>query len=104
MTHYVAMSGLRGCIPNTCDVHRSRRVAVAHLAEALDLETGGLDNRADYGGRFHGERQGSLARDGYRDLSLYAYGAEYADVIACQCATPWIHSDDLTEEAWKAGR
>lgn len=78
MTHYIAMAGMHGCIPNTCHVHESYSEAVESLALMHDL------------GR---ERAHMLKRDSYLELSLRRDGNEYAEIVECKCATPKVHND-----------
>ncbi len=67
-THYHAMAGLHGCIPDTSEVCDSYADAVSILASVHEL------------GR---NRTRELRRNGYTELNLRRDGNEYAEVAEC---------------------
>ena len=69
MTHYHALAGIHGCMPNSNDVCESYDQAVDSLAELHEL------------GR---DRTRELRRDGTIELSMRRDGNEYAEVSECQ--------------------
>ena len=83
--HYIAMSGFHGCSPDSCTVWKARENAVESITSQFNL------------GR---SRNAMLKRDSYIALSPRD-GADYASVESCDCLTPWIHDDSMTEELWK---
>lgn len=83
-THYIEMSGLRGCLPDHCDVSFERRTCVESLAQLFELSEG---------------RKRTLRADGWLDLKPDE-GAEYAEITDCDCDEPWQHSD-MTEEEFR---
>jgi hypothetical protein len=93
MKHYIYMSGDHGYLPDYCDVSRDHKTAVESLAQLHDLGK---------------TRKTSLANDNYLELELtpiekaqdHYFGAEYCEITECDCDTPWIHSDSITEEEW----
>lgn len=78
--HFIGMAGLHGCLPQTCDVYATAQDA----AEALAQSHGRPKSWARY-----------LAREGFAALDLKRDGNEYAEIIACDCNDPAVHSDSL---------
>ena len=85
-THYIAMAGMHGYLPNSCDVYDTARDAAESLADLHDL------------GR---NRRRELVRNGYIELNLQRDGNEYAEVSSCDCTEPWVHSEGVTEAEWR---
>ena len=67
--HYIAMAGMRGCLPNYCEIFPTKHGAVSALADLHD----GIGHRA-------------LQKHGYVDLPKSA-GNEYAQVELCTCTS-----------------
>lgn len=78
LRHFIAMSGLRGCIPTDCEVFDDWQGAVDYLGDIFELDE---DQRDD------------LREDCYLDLILHRHGADYCEIEECDCVTPEIHSD-----------
>jgi hypothetical protein len=78
MIHYIAMSGMRGCIPNDCHAFKTRSDAIDYLVELLGLPHKLKQEIKDY----------TIV-----DLALKKYGAEYAEVISCNCNNMEVHND-----------
>ncbi len=86
MTHYIAMSGIHGCLPDHCEVFETRADAVADLTSLFEL------------GRV---REARLRKNDYLELEVTlieaasgnSFGADYCEISSCNCATPEIHSD-----------
>jgi hypothetical protein len=84
--HYIAMSGMHGCLPDHCEVFETRADAVTDLTSLFEL------------GRI---RETRLKENGYLELEVSlieaaqgdCFGADYCEISACNCATPEIHSD-----------
>ena len=84
--HYIAMSGMHGCLPDHCEVYETLEDAVSDLANVFDL------------GR---TRQARLKADKYLELTPTPieqaqemdFGAEYCEIQVCTCADPSTHSD-----------
>ena len=77
MRHYISMSGSFGCLPDFCDVSTDRDNAVDTLVSLFELGK---------------TRERHLDRDGFLNLSPRD-GAEYCEVISCDCENPNVHSD-----------
>lgn len=77
--HFIAMSGTHGCIPDYCATHDSAEAAAEALGCVHDLST--RDVRR-------------LGNTGYLELDGPETGAEYAEIVGCNCATPEVHNDD----------
>lgn len=86
--HFIGMSGNHGCLPDFVRVYSTRREAVEVLADMFEL------------GR---TRKAALSHDSYLDLSLGRDGAEYCEVVECDCAKPWEHGEDDKPEDWGIG-
>lgn len=92
--HYIAMAGLRGCLPEYCEVYADRESAIDGICFVHDI------------GEYSKFRK-NLKRDGYTDLILHprkspphpGHGNQYAEVTECSCDTPWIHSDQSVDDA-----
>lgn len=84
--HYIAGSGERGCLYDSCHVYRTLKDAVEGLAETFGL------------GR---TRKAQLKRNRSLELKPDRDGAEYCEITACSCATPWVHDEDADENDWQ---
>lgn len=73
--HYIAQSGSHSCLPDFCDVFQRREEAVNTLASLHELS---------------GTQKRVLRQDGIVRLT---FGADYAQVTACECGHPQLHSD-----------
>lgn len=89
-THYVAMAGLRGCLPNACSVHPDIFGAVDTLVDLCDRTP-----------KAKVELEDELRLYRYADLDLHEDGNEYAEITECDCETPWIHDGTMTEQQWR---
>jgi len=76
-THYIAMSGMHGCLPDSCNAYEYYDSAVNELASMFEL------------GR---TRKARLYADRYLDLQPED-GAEYCEITECSCDKPWEHCD-----------
>jgi hypothetical protein len=84
--HYIAMSGMHGCLPDHCEVFETREDAVSDLVFLFDL------------GR---TRTARLRKESYLKLTPSAverrqdvdFGADYCEITECDCDNPSIHSD-----------
>jgi len=86
MKHYIGMAGLRGCMPNYCELYETYDDAVESLCLIHEL------------GPYSKFRR-ELKRDGFVELNLHVHGNAYAEVVECECDEPWIHSE-VTKEEW----
>jgi hypothetical protein len=81
MKHYIGMAGLRGCIPNYCEVYPDRKSAIESLADLHELGQ-------------HSKFRQELRQTGTSYLNLHTHGNEYMEIVDCDCNTPWEHSED----------
>ena len=77
-THYIVMSGDHGYTPDYCATHESIGNAVDDLAAMFTL---GRDRRREL------KRNQSLELRPARD------GAEYCEIVECDCNDPDSHND-----------
>jgi hypothetical protein len=77
LTHYIAMSGSHGCLPDSCNAYEYFDSAVNELADIFEL---GRTRKA----RLYAERTLELSPDD---------GAEYCEITECHCNRPWAHCD-----------
>jgi len=85
-THYIAMSGDHGYMPDYCDVYPTADSAARGLAQLFEL---GKTKAAE------------LKRNGYLEFNKRRYGwygAEYASIDACNCDDPGQHSEHGIDE------
>jgi hypothetical protein len=75
--HYIAMAGLHGFLPQTCEVFDTARDAADFLADVHEL---GKNRRA------------KLQSQKYLELNLKRDGNEYAEIKLCECDNPDSHS------------
>lgn len=80
-THYIAMGGLSGCLPQFCEVFWDRSDAVEYACEIHDL------------GPYSKFRK-ELKRNGFVYLDVHKHGNEYMEVVECNCCEPWVHSEE----------
>lgn len=72
VTVWVAMAGIRGCIPLFCEWYDSKEDAEDGLAMVHEFDDSGIN---------HSRRlRRTLRRDGYVDLDIHKHGNEYAQV------------------------
>ena len=77
-THYIAIAGMHGCLPNSCGSYESIGDAVDGVASLHNL----------------GKRRTSLLRrDCYLELNLHRDGNEYIEITDCDCDHPETHND-----------
>lgn len=81
MKHFIAMAGLRGCMPNYCDVYFSEKSAVESLCDIHDKG-------------YRSVFANSLRKFHFAELNLAVDGNEYGEIVECDCDAPWEHSDD----------
>lgn len=85
MAHYIAMSGMRGCLPDYCCSLESVEDAVESLAElfgdSLTEEQEQAFRRELSHGRFHEFADPAEA------------GAQYAEITECDCPNPEDHDN-----------
>ena len=77
-THYIAMSGEHGCLPDHCQSYDTLRDAVGDLVSLFEL------------GR---RRQTELRRTLSLELGR-GFGAEYCEIVECDCDDPDCHCDE----------
>ena len=78
-THYIAMAGLHGCLPQTCACFDSAAAAVEYLGDVHDLGQ---------------HRRRELRKFWYLELDLHRDGNEYCEITDCTCSTPQVHGDN----------
>ena len=79
--HYVAMSGLTGCLPDTCQ-------SFPRLQDAIDFLS---DLWSDYRGVKSALR---TIRYWERNDPSYMMGdLQYCEIVECNCDDPTIHND-----------
>jgi hypothetical protein len=83
--HYIGMNGSHGCLPDSCSVYKRFKHAVESLTDSLDL----TDEQAD-----------DLRETGSAECNP-GQGAEYCEIVACECKAPWTHDEMMTEEHWR---
>ncbi|MBD3261582.1 MAG: hypothetical protein GF334_07870 [Candidatus Altiarchaeales archaeon] len=81
--HYIAMVGLYGCLPNSCDVYKTKKDAIESIIFIQGTKRGYI---------------GNLRKHGYTDMDLNEFGNEYAEIIECDCDEPHIHQDSMGED------
>ena len=87
--HWIGMAGMRGYLPNYCEVFASEESAIDSLLDLHDLS-----DRSKYARE--------LRQYGYTDLILHKHGNEYCEVTSCDCDDPATHSDSPNDLDWLA--
>lgn len=82
--HFIVMAGLRGYMPNYCDVCPTLDSAVESLAGLHEL------------GR---DRKRKLKRQRFLKMRPQD-GNEYCEIEECSCSEPWVHQDGQSKESW----
>jgi hypothetical protein len=80
--HYIAMAGLRGYLPQYCEVFPDKDGAIDSLVDLHEL----YDSARAF--------EDDLRKNCYTDLDLTIHGNEYAEVQPCTCDSPQDHSED----------
>ena len=78
--HFIAMAGLHGYLPQSCEVYDTYEDAVESLASLHELGK---------------NRTRQLRKEGNLELNLHRDGNEYCEIEECECSTPEIHSDSM---------
>ena len=88
--HFIAMSGTFGCIPDNIAAFPTYSEAVQHLIDVFDLPP--------YGKKAKGLRECgyvTLDEDGGPNSSeIRDFGADYAEIVKCECNNIGIHNGD----------
>lgn len=97
--HYVGMAGLRGYLPNFCELYDSFESACESLIDMHDVgwemvEEDVLPMTIE---AFEGAEE-DLHEFGSADIDLHIHGNEYMQVTECFCDAPWEHSGQTTQE------
>lgn len=79
-SHFIAMAGMRGYMPNWIDVYPSKESAIDSILWLHEIE----DST---------EHKQELIEYGITDLDIHEHGNEYAEVIECNCPDPQEHSE-----------
>ena len=82
--HFIAMSGTHGCIPDNIHVFEKRLDAVNYIIDIFELPR-------------YGSKAGDLRKTGYVELG-HGFGADYAEIQACDCSHPEIHDGNIDEK------
>jgi hypothetical protein len=82
MKHFIACSGLHGCMSSDCEAFPTYKDAVEYLVGMYGL------------GR---KRAKELREDSCLELNLKRDGNEYCEITECDCSTPWEHSETDSE-------
>ena len=83
--HYIAMNGSRGCLPDSNSVHNTAMDARGYLDDIFcgDLSEGECE-----------QMHSNLIKYGIHYFSdPNETGADYCQVLACDCPNPNIHED-----------
>ena len=60
-----------------------------------------LIEESGFYGIFSGDIPFDLREYGYVDLNLARDGNEYAEVVQCLCAEPWVHAEMDEPDNWE---
>lgn len=82
-SHYIA--GCGEYLYDSCGVYRTLMDAVEGLTDTFNL------------GR---TRKSKLAKFRHLDLNPGRDGADYCEIESCNCSTPWVHDEMMTEKDW----
>jgi len=91
MKHWIAMAGMRGCMPHYCEAHRTKADAVEDLLVIHD------DAEV---GRPRVKSQLTRKGDTWACIDLHKWGNEILEVVCCDCDEPWVHSDSGEKQDW----
>ena len=76
--HWIARNGSYGCLPDSSITCATKREAAETMAAIFD-DVPGVKT--------------ALLRDEYLDLAERSCGADYAEIVPCDCADPGCHND-----------
>ena len=79
--HFIAMSGSYGCLPDNVTVFERKSEAVNHIINTFELA-------------LYGRKADDLRKTGYTDLGG-DYGADYAEIVKCNCSNSGIHEEEV---------
>lgn len=82
--HYVAMSGMHGYLPDYVSCYGDLNSAAGAMTFMFEL-----DSQASYR---------KLVNTGYLELNPKTDGAEYIEIIECNCSNPKEHDPEYEDE------
>lgn len=85
-THYIAMSGMHGCLPDSCNAYQTYQDAVNELATVFEL---GRTRKARLFANRYLELNTRINTGNNEDYD----GADYCEITICHCDKPWEHCD-----------
>lgn len=88
--HYIAMSGSHGCLPDHLACFKKYSEAVRDLIDVFQLPR-------------YGVKAAELRKCGYVELdeadwpgrNEHRYGADYAEIVKCNCSNSEIHEEEV---------
>jgi hypothetical protein len=89
MRHWIGMAGLRGYMPNYCDVWQTKEDAIEGLLFIHDDALIGPPRVKT-----------ALRRFEFVEIDLHKWGNEYLEIMPCNCDEPWVHSEDGEKADW----
>jgi hypothetical protein len=101
MIHYIYGSGMHGCIYDFCGASDSLQGAVDSLTANFEF---GRSRKARLFAERYLELRMPRQTPGHKTGCMCEFcagdGAEYCEIIECQCATPWAHDENSRPEDW----
>jgi hypothetical protein len=85
-SHYIGGSGEYGCLYDSCGVYHTLNDAVDGFADTFSLGH---------------TRKANLKKYRHLDLNPRRDGADYCEITVCNCAEPWVHDEQMTEDDWR---
>ncbi|MEI6297620.1 MAG: hypothetical protein WCO84_08370 [bacterium] len=85
MTHYIAIGGEHGCMPDNCSAYETKENAIEGLNCIYELSRGQLKELKQYDST---------------DLNRNQGGA-YCEISECDCDSPWEHDEFGDEKDWE---
>src|SRR5262245_13523191 len=83
-THFIAMGGIHGCLPDMCSAYSDLAAAVESLSDLYELTE---------------EQTRELKDSQYLELGA-DQGGDYCEITECDCSKPWEHEEDSTPDDW----
>lgn len=84
-THWIAMGGFHGCLPDFCTACSTKEAAIETLVDLLAYEE---DSPTEE------EVRDALNEFEIATFERYPVTADYAEIRECNCDNPSVHCDD----------
>jgi hypothetical protein len=99
-THYIAMGGNHGCLPDNCSAYTSLDDAIGALDSIYELTESQLTDLHEFSDGYSSTELNQGENPDDSDDYEYDQGGEYCEISTCTCDSPWEHDETGSKEDW----